>query len=34
MEVYMDEIAKIKFSLTPEMAEKIVKINKLKNKLI
>ncbi len=30
----MDEIAKIKFSLTPEMAEKIVKINKLKTKLI
>ncbi|MBQ9318982.1 MAG: hypothetical protein IJR82_05060 [Bacilli bacterium] len=29
----MDEISKIKFSLTPEMAEKIIKINNLKTKL-
>lgn len=33
MEVYMDEISNIKFSLTPEMAEKIVRINNLKTKL-
>lgn len=30
----MDEIEKIKFSLTPEMVEKIFKINKLKTELI
>lgn len=30
----MNEISKIKFSLTPEMAEKIVKINNLKTKLL
>ena len=30
MEVYMEEISNIKFNLTPSMANKIVKINKLK----